>query len=191
MSKLLSKLTIASVMIAGVVVGGTYLASTQDNNTVSSNNLAVAQENPHQATLVSVWDKETEPNYSGTRKMTVYRSPSCGCCGGWIEQAKKHGFKIEDIKTEDMTALKQKYKLPTELASCHTTVIDGYVMEGHIPVDDIKRFLTQKPELAGLTVPGMIIGTPGMEAKDIKQPFQVLAFNEKGETEVLKEYQSY
>lgn len=192
MSKLLSKLTITSMTIAGIVVGGTYLASTQgNNNTVSNNNLAIAQENPHQATLVSVWDKETEPNYSGTREMTVYRSPSCGCCGGWIEQAKKHGFKIEDIKTQEMEALKQKYNVPPELASCHTTVIDGYVMEGHIPVDDIKRFLTQKPELAGLTVPGMIIGTPGMEAKDIKQPFQVLAFNEKGETKVFKEYQSY
>jgi hypothetical protein len=192
MSKLLSKLTITSVTIAGVVVGGTYLASTQgNNNTVSNSNLAIAQENPHQATLISVWDKETEPNYSGTREMTVYRSPSCGCCGGWIEQAKKHGFKIEDIKTQEMEALKQKYNVPPELASCHTTVIDGYVMEGHIPVDDIKRFLTQKPELAGLTVPGMSIGTPGMEAKDIKQPFQVLAFNEKGETKVFKEYQSY
>jgi hypothetical protein len=192
MSKLLSKLTITSVTIAGVVVGGTYLASTQgNNNTVSNSNLAIAQENPHQATLISVWDKETEPNYSGTREMTVYRSPSCGCCGGWIEQAKKHGFKIEDIKTQEMEALKQKYNVPPELASCHTTVIDGYVMEGHIPADDIKRFLTQKPDVAGLAVPGMIIGTPGMEAKDIKQPFQVLAFNEKGETEVFKEYQSY
>ena len=95
--------------IAGVVIGGTYLASTQgNNNTVSNSNLAIAQENPHQATLISVWDQETEPNYSGTREMTVYRSPSCGCCGGWIEQAKKHGFKIEDIKTQEMEALKQK-----------------------------------------------------------------------------------
>ncbi|MEY2831145.1 MAG: hypothetical protein RLZZ574_403, partial [Cyanobacteriota bacterium] len=80
---------------------------------------------------------------------------------------------------------------PTQLASCHTTIIDGYVMEGHIPVDDIKRFLTKKPELAGLTVPGMPIGTPGMESQNIKQPFQVLAFNDKGEVEVFKEYQSY
>ena len=139
----------------------------------------------------SVWDRETEPAYSGNLDMTVYRSPSCGCCGLWVEHARKHGFNIKDIKTEEMEALKQKYNIPTELASCHTTIIDGYVMEGHIPADDIKRFLQKKPEFAGLAVPGMPIGTPGMEASNIKQPFQVLAFNHKGEIEVFKEYQSY
>ena len=187
MSKLLSKITIAFVAIAGI-----YLILTQgSNNTLSSSNSVVAQENPNQASLVSVWEQETESNYSGTTKMTVYRSPSCGCCGEWIEHAQKHGFKIEDVKTQDMEALKQKYNVPPELVSCHTTVIDGYVMEGHIPADDIKRFLESKPDMAGLAVPGMLTGTPGMEAKDIKQPFQVLAFNEKGETKVFKEYQSY
>ncbi len=192
MSKLLSNITIASVTIAGVVVGAIYFASTQGvNKTVSNNNSAVAQDNPNRATLVSVWDKETEPDYSGITEMTVYRSPSCGCCGVWVEHAKKHGFQIKDIKTEEMEALKQKYNIPTELASCHTTIIDGYVMEGHIPADDIKRFLSEKPELAGLAVPGMPIGTPGMEARDMKQPFQVLAFNNKGTVEVFKEYQSY
>lgn len=192
MSKILSKITIASLVIA-VVAGGTfYLTSTQrGNKTVINNNSVVAQDNPHQHTLINVWDKETEPNYSGITEMTVYRSPSCGCCGVWVEHALKHGFQIKDIKTEEMEALKQKYKIPTELASCHTTIIDGYVMEGHIPADDIKRFLSEKPQLAGLAVPGMPIGTPGMEARDIKQPFQVLAFNHKGEIEVFKEYQSY
>ena len=189
MSKLLSKITIAAVAITSITVGTFYLTSTQGFNK-NANHSAFAENNPHQATLVSVWDEETEPAYSGT-EITVYRSPSCGCCGVWIEHAKKHGFKVEDIKTEEMTALKQKYNIPNELASCHTTIIDGYVMEGHIPADDIKRFLAQKPEMAGLAVPGMPIGTPGMEARDIKQPFQVLAFNDKGEVEVFNEYQSY
>ncbi|MBE9044240.1 DUF411 domain-containing protein [Pleurocapsales cyanobacterium LEGE 10410] len=186
MSKL-SKITIVSIAIASIVGGTFYLTSaSRDNNT------AVANENTSQATLVSPWDKETEPNYSGITEMIVYRSPSCGCCGVWVEHAKKHGFKIEDIKTDEMEALKQEHNVPAELASCHTTIIDGYVMEGHIPADDIKRFLAQKPDdLIGLTVPGMPIGTPGMEARDIKQPFQVLAFNDKGETTVYKEYQSY
>ena len=179
--------------IAATIAGTFYLTSASENNKIAnSNNFAVANETNGQATLVSVWDKETEPNYSGITEMTVYRSPSCGCCGVWIDHAKKHGFKIEDLKTKEMEALKQKYNVPAELASCHTTIIDGYVMEGHIPADDIKRFLAQKPDnLVGLTVPGMPIGTPGMEAKDIKQPFQVLAFNDKGEVEVFKEYQSY
>ncbi|AFZ37965.1 protein of unknown function DUF411 (plasmid) [Stanieria cyanosphaera PCC 7437] len=192
MSKLLSKITITSIAIASALGGAYYLTSSQGvNQTLSDNNSVVAQ-NINTATLVSVWDRETEPDFSGTRKMTVYRSPSCGCCGIWVEHAEKHGFKIEDIKTEEMEALKQKHNVPAELASCHTTIIDGYVMEGHIPADDIKRFLAEKPDdLIGLAVPGMPIGTPGMEAKDIKQPFQVLAFNDKGEVKVFKEYQSY
>ena len=201
MSKLLSKITVTSIAVATVLGGTYYLTSTQGaNKAVSVNNPAIGSatarsaiaENTAQATLVSVWDKETEADYSGTTEMTVYRSPTCGCCGIWVEHAQKHGFKIEDIKTDEMEALKQKHNIPAELASCHTTIIDGYVMEGHIPADDIKRFLTEQPDgLVGLAVPGMPIGTPGMEAKDIKQPFQVLAFNDKGEVEVFNEYESY
>ena len=217
MSKLLSKITITSIVVAGAIAGAYYFTSTPgDDLAINSNNWAIAQDDPHQATLISpkgyrsayVWDKETEADYSGSTEMTVYRSPTCGCCGVWVEHAQKHGFKIEDIKTEEMEALKQKHNIPEELASCHTTIIgerpraderrkgtrefDGYVMEGHIPADDIKRFLAQKPDnMVGLAVPGMPIGTPGMEAKDIKQPFQVLAFNDKGEVEVFKEYKSY
>lgn len=192
MSKL-SKITIASIALGSITAETIYFTSVLgNNNIVSNNNSAVANETSSQATLVSVWDKETETNYSGTTEMTVYRSPSCGCCGVWVDHAKKHGFKIEDIKTEEMEAIKQQHNVPAELASCHTTIIDGYVMEGHIPADDIKRFLAEKPDdLIGLAVPGMPIGTPGMEARDIKQPFQVLAFNDKGEVEVFKEYQSY
>jgi hypothetical protein len=192
MSKLLSKITITSIVVAGAIAGTYYFTLTPGNDlAVNSNNSVVAQDTA-QATLISIWDKETEADYSGTPEMTVYRSPSCGCCGMWVEHAQKHGFKIEDIKTDEMEALKQKHNIPEELASCHTTIIDGYVMEGHIPADDIKRFLTEKPEnMVGLAVPGMPIGTPGMEAKDIKQPFQVLAFNDKGEVEVFNEYQSY
>ena len=190
MSKLLSKISIASIAIAAVVGGTMYLSSTPDGNKTFSHNSAVAQD-VNAVALASVWDQETEPDYSGTLEMTVYRSPSCGCCGVWIEHAKKHGFKIKDIKTESIEALKQKYNVPPQLVSCHTTIIDGYVMEGHIPADDIKRFLGQKPDLAGLAVPRMPLGTPGMEAGDLKQPFQVLAFNDKGEVEVFNEYQSY
>ena len=177
---------IATLGLLGIV----HLTLTKED-TQSLTNSSRVRDISENIAYVSVWDRETEPNYLGTTEMTVYRSPSCGCCGVWVEHAQKHGFKIKDIKTEAMEALKQKYNIPTELASCHTAIIDGYVMEGHIPADDIKRFLSEKPKLAGLAVPGMPIGTPGMEARDIKQPFQVLAFNHKGEIEVFKEYQSY
>ncbi|GAB4543243.1 MAG: hypothetical protein Tsb0014_36630 [Pleurocapsa sp.] len=168
------------------IIGAVYLTSGK----VGSEAVNITDDS-QQIAYVSVWDKETEGNYAGTVDMTVYRSPSCGCCGVWVEHAKKHGFQIKDIQTEQMEALKEKYNVPPELASCHTTIIDGYVMEGHIPADDIKRFLQEKPSLVGLAVPGMPLGTPGMEAGETKQPFQVLAFNDKGEVEVFNEYQSY
>ena len=193
MSKLLSKITVTSIAIATVLGGAYYLSSTpKTNNTISVSNNSAKSLDIAQAALVSTWDKETEPNYSGTRDITVYRSPSCGCCGIWLEHAQKHGFKVKDVKTEEMETLKQKYNVPPELASCHTTIVDGYVMEGHIPVDDIKRFLTEKPKnFAGLAVPGMPLGSPGMEAGDMKQPFQVLAFNKEGKVEVFQEHQNY
>ncbi len=193
MSKLISKITITLTAIAATAAGTIYFISASNNNsTANQSNSTAGKSTSTQATLVSVWDEETEPNYSGIAEMSVYRSPSCGCCGVWIDHAKKHGFKIEDIKTEEIEDVKKQHNVPAELASCHTTIIDGYVMEGHIPADDIKRFLAEKPDdLIGLAVPGMPIGTPGMEARDIKQPFQVLAFNDKGEVEVFKEYQSY
>ena len=140
----------------------------------------------HPVTLASVWDIPTE-SYSGNKEITVYRSASCSCCGGWIEHLEKHGFQVTDITTEDMQTIKEQYNLPPELISCHTGIIDGYVMEGHIPADDIKGFLRQKPDLVGLAVPAMPLGTPGMEAGDIKQPFAVLGFDHNGEIEVFKE----
>ncbi len=188
MSKVSPKIIFTAIAISAAGAATIYLSLIRgENQTISKQNEIAKQTN----TAVSVWDKATEASYSGTKEMTVYRSPSCGCCGVWIEHAEKHGFKVEDIKTEEMAALKQKYNIPPQLAACHTTIIDGYVIEGHIPADDIKRFLTEKPELVGLAVPGMPLGTPGMEAGDLKQPFQVFAFNDRGEVKVFKEYQSY
>jgi hypothetical protein len=172
--------------IAGVtvvtVISGIYFTS--------NNHAQILFNNSNNIVLASVWDKPTQ-SYLGNTNMTVYRSPSCGCCGGWIEHAKKQGFEITDVKTDDMEAIKKQHHIPSDLASCHTAIIDGYVMEGHIPADDIKRFLKQKPNLAGLTVPGMPLGTPGMESGDIKQPFDIIALGKKGEVEVFKSYENY
>ena len=147
--------------------------------------------NSTSAIAASIWDNQTE-SWSGKPEISVYRSPSCSCCGDWIEHVKKQGFKIkEDIKTEEMEAIKQKYNLPPELASCHTAIIGGYVIEGHVPADDIKRLLQQKSQVAGLAVPAMPIGTPGMEMGNTKQPFAVIAFNKKGDVRVFKQYEYY
>lgn len=171
-------------LIAGVAVVGVA-------GTFWFGGMGQAQTVANAQVIASVWDKETESSYSGVKEVTVYRSPSCGCCGEWMKHMQKHGFEIkDDIKTEEMEAIKQKHNVPQQLASCHTAIIDGYVMEGHIPADDIKRFLASKPKETGLAVPGMVLGTPGMEAAK-KQPFTVTSFNKDGEVEVFKAYQTY
>jgi hypothetical protein len=144
----------------------------------------------NKAITASVWDKPIV-NYAGSKKITVYNSPSCGCCKQWMAHMKKHGFEVTDIKTDNVEAIKQKNNLPSQLASCHTAIIDGYVMEGHIPADDIKRFLSQKPKMKGLAVAGMPIGSPGMESDKIKQPFDVVAFNNNSKIIVFKSHKNY
>ncbi|NEO24539.1 MAG: hypothetical protein F6K57_36190 [Moorea sp. SIO4A5] len=90
-----------------------------------------------------------------------------------------------------MSAVKEKYNVPQDLASCHTAIINGYAIEGHVPANDIKRLIKEKPDIAGIAVPGMPLGTPGMEAGERKESFAVLAFSRNGESNIFKDYQSY
>jgi hypothetical protein len=120
----------------------------------------------------------------------VYRSPDCSCCGGWITHLKAYGFKLKDFTTTDIEAVKQKYNVPDELASCHTAIIAGYIIEGHVPASDIKRLLTEQPDVVGLSVPQMPVGTPGMELGNHKDPFSVLSFSRNGKVAVFSDYPS-
>ncbi|BAY82861.1 hypothetical protein NIES267_23460 [Calothrix parasitica NIES-267] len=142
--------------------------------------------------IASTWDKETAPLLSSSKEVSVYRSPYCGCCEDWIKHMQKHGFQIkDDVKTENMEAVKQEYQVPSQLESCHTAIIDGYVIEGHVPADDIKRFVAQSPKQIGLSVPGMVSGSPGMEMGNKKDPFSIVSFDNNGEMQIFKEYRSY
>ncbi|MCK4950595.1 MAG: DUF411 domain-containing protein [Gammaproteobacteria bacterium] len=138
----------------------------------------------------SVWDKATV-DHAGTKDITVYHSPTCSCCKKWISHLKKHEFNVIDIETNDVMPIKIKHKLPQNMASCHTAIIDGYVIEGHVPADDIKRLIKDKPNIAGLSVPQMPAGTPGMEMGNKKDPFSVFKFDKSGKFDVYKEYWSY
>ncbi len=122
--------------------------------------------------------------------ITVYRTPTCGCCKGWVEHIKQNGFQVSDIvKPEsEIQTIRQKYNLPSDLTSCHTSEIGGYLVEGHIPATDVKRLIAQKPNIAGISVPGMPIGTPGMEVGDRQQSFDVFAFEKDGLTRVFNSY---
>lgn len=126
--------------------------------------------------------------YASSPTMTVYRDPSCSCCEGWIEHVTAQGLQAESIPTPDIDALKQQYGVPSNLASCHTAIMGGYVIEGHVPVEDIKRLLVDQPDVVGIAVPGMPIGTPGMESGDRRDSFTVLSFDEQGNTHVFNHY---
>lgn len=117
--------------------------------------------------------------------MTVYKDPNCGCCGKWIKHAEKNGFKASVEYPEDFNAVKNKHQVPPDMRSCHTTVIDDYVFEGHIPSKYIQQFLANPPKGAvGLTVPGMPVGSPGMEYQNKFLPYKVFQINEDGITTV-------
>ncbi len=110
---------------------------------------------------------------SAAETMTVYKSPSCGCCEGWVKHMEQAGFDVEVHNLDDMNSIKQKVGLNPGLASCHTALVDGYVFEGHVPAEDIQRFLEEKPDAKGLAVPGMPAGenVPGMEVPGRRAKF--------------------
>ncbi|MGY6274119.1 DUF411 domain-containing protein [Methylomonas sp. MgM2] len=121
-------------------------------------------------------------------EITVYRSPTCGCCGKWIEHIKQNRFVVKDIISDDMQAIKQKYGVPADLASCHTAVVDGYVVEGHVPAADIRKLLETKPDVAGISAPGMPVGSPGMEMGGRADEYAVVSFDKAGNVKVFAEH---
>jgi len=121
-------------------------------------------------------------------EITSYRNPNCGCCHSWLEHLKAEGFTVKDNVTKNLEPIKTKNNIPQDLMACHTAVINGYLVEGHIPASNIKRLIKDKPNVAGIAVPGMPIGSPGMESGDMKEPYTVFTFTDQGETEVYQEY---
>ncbi|PSR16020.1 metal-binding protein [filamentous cyanobacterium CCP3] len=121
-------------------------------------------------------------------ELTVYRSPTCRCCGYWTDHMKAAGFHVQDIVTEDMVAVKARYGVPEALASCHTALVDGYVIEGHVPATDVQRLLSEEPDVLGIAAPGMPMGSPGMDMGDRVDPYTVVSFTQTGETATFAEH---
>jgi hypothetical protein len=113
----------------------------------------------------------------------VYKTPQCGCCKGWIQHLKANGFQVEAIDMPDLSMVKEKYGVKPALQSCHTAVVNGYVVEGHVPADVIQKLIKEHPAVAGLAVPGMPAGSPGMEGA-IKQAYEVYTFDKSGKSKV-------
>lgn len=122
--------------------------------------------------------------------MTVYKTATCGCCSAWVDHVRGAGFDVEAIDVERARLIehKQDFGVDQRLASCHTARVDGYVIEGHVPAADIRRLLEQRPDVAGLAVPGMPTGSPGMEYGDRVDPYRVIAFDEQGRMRIFAEY---
>ncbi len=115
----------------------------------------------------------------------VFKSPTCGCCANWVKHLEAHGFATKVTDIEDMTQVKSKYGVPGRLQSCHTGLVNGYVLEGHVPAADVQRLLKERPTVVGVAVPGMPVGSPGMEVGNTVQPYDVLTFNKQGQTTVF------
>ncbi|HYD26100.1 DUF411 domain-containing protein [Brevundimonas sp.] len=121
-----------------------------------------------------------------SRALAVYKSPTCGCCGGWVTHMRQAGFTVAVHVVEDPGTVRRARGLPDSVASCHTAVIDGYAIEGHVPAGDVVRLLAERPQAVGLAAPGMPMGSPGMETPDgRKQPFDTLLVLRSGQTRVF------
>jgi hypothetical protein len=121
-------------------------------------------------------------------KVVVYKSPTCGCCGAWIDYMRANGFTVEVHNQDDLTALKRASGISAANESCHTAQVGGYVVEGHVPVSAIRRMLRERPAIAGLAVPGMVAGTPGMEQGNAHPPYDVVAVGRDGRTSVYERH---
>ena len=121
--------------------------------------------------------------------LVLHKDPSCGCCDAWGEAARKAGFHVQVAERSDMNSVKKRLGVPEELWSCHTSEVAGYAIEGHVPLEDVRRLITEKPAgVSGIAVPGMPRGSPGMETPDgAKDPYQVIAFDRSGKTHVFSE----
>ena len=120
--------------------------------------------------------------------INVYKSPSCGCCGKWIDHLKANGFAVHSYDTANVFQHKIRLGIPQGYDSCHTAEVGGYVIEGHVPAQDIKRLLKERPQARGLTVPGMPVGAPGMEQGNLKEAYDVILLDKDGRPQVYSRH---
>lgn len=120
--------------------------------------------------------------------VSVYKTPTCGCCSKWVDHMKNAGFRVTvtDMPQQSLDNVKGKHKVPAAVHSCHTAIVDGYVVEGHVPAAEVKRLLKERQKVTGIAVPGMPLGSPGMEVSGMTaHPYDVLSFDAQGKTKVF------
>jgi hypothetical protein len=122
---------------------------------------------------------------SDTNSVVVYKSPTCGCCKAWVERMETAGFNVIEHDTDELPPVKTKYGVPANLEACHTALVGGYVVEGHVPPETIRRLLRERPRVTGIAVPGMPAGSPGMEG-GMKEAYNVVTFDKGGAVRVYE-----
>jgi hypothetical protein len=136
-------------------------------------------------TAASATDEESRLALAATlTEITVYRSPSCGCCKKWVTHLEEAGFTVKQVELDDLSEIKAQAGVPEKLHSCHTALVGRYAIEGHVPAADIKRLLAEKPDVHGLSAPGMPAGSPGMEVGGAKDKYDVVSFTRDGKSSV-------
>lgn len=119
--------------------------------------------------------------------VTVYKSPTCGCCMGWVDYLRDKDFEVETHDLENLGKIKRQYGVEPSLQSCHTAIVDGYVVEGHVPAEDIRRLMRERPDIKGISAPGMPAMSPGMASLEPKN-YDVLSFDAEGGVEIFSQY---
>ncbi len=139
------------------------------------------------AAIVVVAAGISVPGPASSAEITVYKSPWCGCCSKWVDHMAADGHSVTTKKIEDLDQIKKMAGVPEQLQSCHTALVDGYVIEGHVPARDVARLLTERPNAKGLSVPGMPTGSPGMEG-GAPESYEVMLFQADGSASVYAKH---
>ena len=126
---------------------------------------------------------------AGSPVVEVYKTPTCGCCGKWVDHLRANGFNVRVTNMESTGPVQSRHGVPPEIRSCHTAIVDGYVVEGHVPAADVKRLLKERPGVIGIAVAGMPVGSPGMEVAGTEpHPYYVLSFDKGGRIDKFSSY---
>ena len=140
-------------------------------------------------TVIVVARMTASQQTAGGPLVEVFKSPTCGCCSKWVEHLRASGFTVRTTDLNDLHQIKASRGVPAELQSCHTAIVGGYVVEGHVPASDVQRLLKEKPSVVGIAVGGMPVGSPGMEFRDLKpQAYNVMSFDKTGKTAVFAKH---
>ena len=170
-----------SARILFLVVATAACASPRANDAPADSGTTAASARPTASTPATATASTARASDS---TLVVYKTPTCGCCRGWVDHMREAGFAVEVHDLTDLTPVKDEAKVPAELRTCHTAKIGGYVVEGHVPAADVKRLLAERPAIAGIGTPGMPVGSPGMEGM-YRDRYDVLTFGGKEKPRVF------